>query len=158
MYKLFREKVTTIRNLSVLCAASLMMATALPVAASSPDEEEGRKRQESEVGSSETVTTKTIRVIYDPESGEIISVPFQESGVLSAPLANALTRSTEGLQVFKLSNGGKGVYLDGRFQHALMVQVRPDGSLETICTSHSHAAEEFLKARSAETNEERRDK
>ena len=97
--------------------------------------------------------TKSIRVIYDPETGEIISVPLRESSeILSGPLAKALTRSTEGLQVFEVSNGGNGVHLDGRFQHALMVRVRPDGSLETVCTSHSHAAETFLKAKSAGAN------
>ena len=55
-------------------------------------------------------------------------------------------RSTEGLRVFELANGGKGVHLDGRYQHAFMVRVRPDGSLETLCTDNSHGAGAFLKA------------
>ena len=159
MYKLFREKVTTIRNLSVLCAVCFMAALALPSAASSPaEEEEGPKLQAPEVGSAEPVTTKAMRVVYDPETGEIISVPLRENGVLSAPLTKALTRSTEGLQIFELENGGGGVHLDGRFQHALMVRVKPDGSLETVCTSHSHEAENFLKGRTAGAKPAPRDK
>ena len=149
MNPLFREKITTICNLSVLCALSLMMATALPVAASSQDDEEGPKRQVPEAGRAEAVATKAIRVVYDPETGEIISIPFRETEILSAPLAKALSPSTEGLRVFELANGGKGVHLDGRFQHAFMVRVKPDGSLETLCTNHSHEAENFLKGKTA---------
>jgi hypothetical protein len=154
----FREKITSVRILSVLCAVCLMATLALPSAASSPADEEGPKRQAPEVGSADPVVTKAMRVIYDPETGEILSVPVRVTEVLSSRLAKALTRSTEGLQVFELSNGGNGVHLDGRFQHALMVRVRPDGSLETVCTSHSRAAEAFLKAKSGGANTDPRDK
>ena len=145
----FREKITSIRILSVLCAVCLMATLALPSAASSPADEEGPKRQAPEVGSADPVVTKAMRVIYDPETGEILSVPIRDTEVLSSRLAKALTRSTEGLQVFELSNGGTGVHLDGRFQHALMVRVKADGSLETMCTNHSHEAEKFLQGKPA---------
>jgi len=159
MNKLFQQKAAAIRNLSVLSAVCLMAALALPAAAASPGEEERPELRAPEAGSAEPVTTKTMRVIYDPETGEIISVPFREpSEILSIPLAKALTRSAEGLRVFELANGGKGVHLDGRFQHALMVRVKPDGSLETVCTSHSHAAEKFLHGNSAVADAESRDK
>jgi hypothetical protein len=148
----------TTRFLQVLCVACLIAVFAAPLGAASPDEKGGLERQASVAPSVETNVTKSIRVIYDPETGEIVSVPFRDTEVLSVPLAKALTRSTEGLKVFELSNGGKGVHLDGRFQHALMVRVKADGSLETVCTSHSHAAEKFLKAGSAGANAKPRDK
>jgi ABC-type cobalt transport system substrate-binding protein len=151
-------QMTTFRNLLILCAVCLMAALALPSAASSPAEEEGSERQAPEVGSTDAVATKAMRVIYDPETGEIISLPFRETEVLSAPLAKALTRSADGLWVFELSNGGKGVHLDGRFQHALMVRVNSDGSLEIVCTNHSHEAEDFLEGTTAGAKPAPRDK
>ena len=158
MNQIFHAQVNTPRTIRVLCVAFLMAAFAAPVAATSPDEKGEPKRQTSEVSSVETTAPNAIRVIVDPETGEIISVPFRETDVLSAPLAKALTRSGEGLRVFELSNGGKGVYLDGRFQHALMVRVKPDGSLETVCTSHSHEAGDFLHGKTAGPQAEPRDK
>ena len=152
------EQMVSCRVVSVLCAMCLIAAVAFPVAAASPDEKGGPNRQAPEAPTTEAVTTKAIRVIYDPESGEIISVPIRGTDVLSNPLAKALTRTTEGLQVFELSNGGKGVHLDGRFQHALMVRVKPDGSIETVCTSHSHSAEKFLQAKPTGVDAEPRDK
>jgi len=153
------EQMTSSSVLLVLLALFLMAAAALPVAASSSGEKEQPEQQVPEASAEDVVTTKAIRVIYDPETGEIISVPFREpSEILSIPLAKALTRSTEGLHVFELSNGGKGVHLDGRFQHALMVRVKPDGSIETVCTSHSHAAEKFLQAKPTGVDAEPRDK
>ena len=158
MNQRLNDQMISSRSLSILGAICLMAAVALPVAASSPGEEEQLDRQASEAPTAEANTTRAMRVIYDPETGEILSVPFRESGVLTAPLSKALTRSTEGLQVFQLTNGGTGVHLDGRFQHALMVRVRPDGSLETVCTSHPHAAEKFLHGNSAGSDAESRDK
>ena len=158
MNQIFHAQADTPRTIRALCAAFLMAVFAAPAAATSPDEKGEPKRQTSEVSSVETTATRAIRVIYDPETGEIISVPFRETEVLSAPLAKALTRSGEGLRVFELANGGKGVYLDGRFQHALMVRVKPDGSLETVCTSHAHAAEDFLHGKTAGPHAEPRDK
>ena len=150
-------KMTSYCNLPILCAVCLMVVFVAPVAGVSPDEEGEPKLQASEAASAETVATKVVRVVYDPETGEIISVPLRGNDVLSAPLAKALTRSTEGLQVFELANGGTGVHLDGRFQHALMVRVKSDGSIETVCTSHTHAAEKFLKSASAGADIEPRD-
>jgi len=158
MIQRLHDQMISSRVLSVLCAMCLMAAAALPVAAATPGEEEQPGRRASEAPTAEAVTTKAIRVIYDPETGEIISVPFRETGTLSVPLAKALTRSTEGLEVFELKNGGKGVHLDGRFQHALMVRVKADGSLEMVCTSHSHAAEKFLHDNPAGPDAEPRDK
>lgn len=142
-------KMNSYCNLPILCAVCLMVAFVAPVAGVSPDEEGEPKLQASEAASAETVATKVVRVVYDPETGEIISVPLRGNEVLSAPLAKALTRSTEGLQVFELKSGGMGVHLGGRYQHALMVRVKADGSLETVCTNHSHEAEKFLQGKPA---------
>ena len=149
---------TTIGNLPILWVVCLIAFLVLPSAASPPGGEDGPKRPVPEAERAEAVATKAFRVVYDPETGEAISIPVRETEILSAPLARALTRSTEGLRVFELANGGKGVHLDGRFQHALMVRVRPDGSLETVCTNHSHEAENFLKGKTAGTEPAPRDK
>lgn len=151
-------KMTSYCNLPILCAVCLMVAFVAPVAGVSPDEEGEPKLQASEAASAETVATKVVRVVYDPETGETISVPLRGNDVLSAPLTKALTRSTDGLQVFELASSGKGVHLDGRYQHALMVRMKPDGSIETVCTNHSHEAEQFLKGKTAEAKPTPRDK
>lgn len=139
MNQRLNDQMISSRALSILGAICLMAAVALPVAASTPGEEEQPDGQASEAPAAEANTTRVMRVIYDPETGEVISVPFRDTEILSAPLAKALTRSAEGLQVFELANGGKGVYLDGRYRHALMVRVKADGSLETVCTKIGRA-------------------
>ena len=158
MIRFIREKITSIRYLPVLFVVCVIAACAVPAGAVSPDEEAGPRRQTPDVRSAEPVTTKAMRVMYDPETGEFISVPFRETDVLSAPIAKALTRSAEGLQVFELESGGTGVHLDGSYQHALMVRMKPDGSIETVCTNHSHEAEQFLKGKTAEAKPTPRDK
>lgn len=152
------ELMISSRVVPILLAICLMAVVALPVAASPPDEKEQPEQPAPAVPTADPVTTNAVRVVYEPESGEIISVPIRGTEILSDPLAKALTRTTEDLRVFELSNDGKGVYLDGRFQHALMVRVKPDGSLETVCTSHSHAAEKFLQAKPTGVDAEPRDK
>lgn len=144
--------------LRVLYVACLMAAFAAPAAAASPDGKGEPERQGPEASSAEPDVTKAIRIIYDPETGEITSVPLRETDPLSAPLARALARSTDGLRVFELSNGGTGVHLDGRFQHALMVRLKPDGSFETVCTNHPDEAEKFLHGKAAEATPAPRDK
>ena len=158
MNQRLNDQMISSRALSILGAICLMAAVALPVAASSPGEEVQPDRQASEAPTAEASTTRAMRVIYDPETGEVISVPFRDTEILSAPLAKALTRSAEGLQVFELANGGKGVYLDGRYRHALMVRVKADGSLETVCTNHPHEAEDFLRGKTAAAKPAPRDK
>jgi len=142
-----------------------MAALAAPVVASSLGDGEEPKRKASKTADTEAAAESSIgapermEVVVDPETGEIITKrPRGRSEILSPPLAKALTRTTEGLRVFELSNGGKGVHLDGRFQHALMARVKPDGSLEFVCTNHSHVAEKFLDGTSAGAIAEPRDK
>ena len=63
---------TSYCNLPILCAVCLMVAFVAPVAGVSPDEEREPKLQASEAASAETVATKVVRVVYDPETGEIM--------------------------------------------------------------------------------------
>ena len=150
MDNVLSEKAMTNPSLKALCVICLLVAFAVPLVAAPPDEENIPGLRAPEAGTAEPVSTKAMRVIYDPDTGKIISVPLQEAGeTLSTPVAKALTRSTEGLQVFELENGGGGVHLSGRYQHVLLVRVQPDGTLETVCTSHPHEAESFFKSRTA---------
>ena len=158
------ERLTTHRILQGLCFVWFVVALATPVAASSPDEKAEPMRQAPEAASTEAATgppvaaAAVMKVSVDGETGEIRLIPPREPAVLSAPLATALSRSTEGLRVFELSNGGKGVHLQGRFQHVLMVRVKPDGSFETICTNHPHEAEVLASGESAGGDAEPRDR
>jgi hypothetical protein len=154
----FRDRRILFGTIRFAVTVLWILTSAQVVFASSPDDPKGDVDQGVNAPAEERTGTKTVRVFYDPETGEVISVPFRETPSLSAPVARALIRSTEGLQVFKLENGGKGVHLDGRYKHAFMVRVRPDGSLETLCTDHSHGAEAFLKAGARDTKPEPQDK
>jgi len=75
----------------------------------------------------------------------------EETGPLSGAIMKALSRSTDGLQVFDFENGGRGVDLDGRFRHVFVVQVRADGSFETSCVDHVEAVEKLMGLGSGET-------
>ncbi len=141
-------------------AVTVLLVTSFAefAAALSPDNQDRDGDKGIETPAGENERTEAIRVVYDPETGEVVSVPAREPGILSETLARALTRSAEGLRVFELENGGKGVHLGGRYQHAYMVRIGPDGSFETFCTEHSHGAEEFLKSRSSGVTPEPRNK
>ena len=157
-------QMTVFRILQAVLIALWIAVLAVPVAASSPDDKGEPQRQVQEAASTESAepsvaTREAMKVFTDPETGEIIARPVrQQTEVLSVPLANALSRSTEGLQVFDLPNGGKGVYLEGRFQHVLKVRVKPDGSLETVCVNHPQEAEDVVRGESVGRDPESRDK
>ena len=159
-----RASITILHIVPVLCVACLMAALAMPAAASSPEGKGEPKRHAPEAESTQSVEPSVdaregLRVVIDPETGEIITrPPRHRAEPISAPLANALSRSTEGLRVFDLPNGGKGVHLKGRFQHVLVVRAKPDGSFETVCTNHPHEAEGFLKSISTEADPRSRNK
>ncbi|MCJ7754802.1 MAG: hypothetical protein MUP13_09575, partial [Thermoanaerobaculales bacterium] len=122
------------RVLRLGCIAICLVALAGPAAASSgPD-----------------VTPPVLRTAIDDESNRVVTTePHEEPGPLSAAIMNALSRSTEGLRVFDLVNGGRGVDLDGRFRLVFMVQVRADGSLETSCVDDVQAVEKLMALGSA---------
>jgi hypothetical protein len=54
-----------------------------------------------------------------------------------------LDRSREGLEERTLANGKKGVHLHGRFGHATVLRVNPDGSRERGCFDETQAAVDF---------------
>jgi hypothetical protein len=154
-----------LRILPVLFAVWWIAALAVSVAASPQNEREEPEQHASEAASTEVAAdpsvtaTAGMKVYIDRETGEITSTPPREqTKALSAPLAIALSRSTEGLVVFDLPNGGKGVYLKGRFQHALTVRVKPNGSLETVCMNHLHKAEDLFHGEPVGGDAEPRDR
>ena len=87
------------------------------------------------------------RVYLDPETGEVTSTPSAEQVEALAEemrpkrLEQALSRSSAGLEPFALERGGRGVFLDGRFQSALVVQRRDDGSFALVCAADAQAGE-----------------
>ncbi|MCP4653798.1 MAG: hypothetical protein GY856_00115 [bacterium] len=87
---------------------------------------------------SETPAASGLRAYIDPETGELVSVPsLQQVEALSKSLEQTLSRSSEGLEPFELSLGGRGVHLRGRFQSALVVRLEADGGLEFSCVEDS---------------------
>lgn len=91
-----------------------------------------------------------LRTATDDESDRVVPAEaHEESGRLSGAIMKALSRSTDGLRVFDLENGGSGVDLDGGFRHVFMVQVRADGSFETSCVDHVQALEKLMGLGSA---------
>lgn len=72
-----------------------------------------------------------LRVYIDPETGELTGTPSPARvEALSKRLESPLSRSTEGLEPFELPRGGRGVFLDRRFQSALVVRLGADGVQE----------------------------
>ncbi len=76
-----------------------------------------------------------------------------ERSLLSGALAEALSHSTEGLRLFTTPGGGTGVDLSGRFQHAIMVRINPDGRQEFFCVNHPEEAAKILDPRSIKTDD-----
>ena len=87
-----------------------------------------------------------LRAYIDPETGDLTSTPSAEqvealSRTVSKRLEQSLSRSDEGLEPFALPLGGRGVFLEGRFQSTLVVRVAPDGGFELFCVDDpEHAA------------------
>jgi hypothetical protein len=138
-------------TLPSLFAICLIVASAAPAPASSPDAEARPERQLSGSADSESVEPSVIAgenigVRVDSETGEATSSDSQPpAGALSFSLTKALSRSIEGLHVFELANGGQGIDLGGRYRHALVVRMRADGTFETVCVDHAREAEALLK-------------
>lgn len=87
------------------------------------------------------------RVYLDPETGEVTSTPSAlQVQTLSERLDSklesaALNRSSVGLEPFELRRGGRGVFLEGRYQSALRARF-VDGRVEVECVDagHDHAS------------------
>lgn len=67
----------------------------------------------------------------------------QRIAALRKSLARPLSRSVEGLSTQTLSNGKHAVHLEGRFGHATIVRINPDGTRERGCFDNAEHAIEF---------------
>jgi hypothetical protein len=67
----------------------------------------------------------------------------QRVAALRKSLARPLSRSLEGLNIETLPNGKRAVHLDGRFGHATMLRIKPDGTRERGCFDNAEHAVEF---------------
>lgn len=86
-----------------------------------------------------------LRLYLDPETGEITTRPTPEQELrLSEALQRALSREFEDLTPFSLRGGGTGVHLDGRFQSATVLRVRPDGTYSITCVEDPEQAVRLL--------------
>lgn len=74
----------------------------------------------------------------------VAQVREQRVAALKRALEPRLTRSEQGLSVKTLPNGRKVVPLEGRFGHATVLRVNPDGSRERGCFDEAEAAVEFM--------------
>ena len=81
-------------------------------------------------------------VFLDPETGEI-TTPTPEQSARRRAFDASLNKSDLGLTAFELQEGGRGVHLSGRFQHALKVTVAEDGSLHYSCSDHDHSSDDY---------------
>ena len=67
----------------------------------------------------------------------------QRVAALRKSLARPLSRSLEGLHVDELPNGKRAVHLEGRFGHATILRMKPDGTRERGCFDNAEHAVEF---------------
>jgi hypothetical protein len=67
----------------------------------------------------------------------------QRVAALRQALARPLSHSVEGLDVKTLPNGKRAVHLGGRFGHAMMLRINPDGTREHGCFDSAEHAVEF---------------
>lgn len=75
-------------------------------------------------------------IFMDPETGEIVPPSPEQQARRRAVTAKSLAKSDAGLEPFSLETGGRGVYLEGRFQHALRAQMDADGNITYVCSDH----------------------
>ena len=143
-----------LRILSLLLAAACCVT---PLAAASPSEE-GEPEPPVSKERSDEVGPSGMRIIVDPKTGEVVSTRTGGNRALSEALVRALSRSADGLEVFDLDSGGKGVHLGGRFQHVMTVKVKTDGSLELGCVDSAHKAKDVLYHMPASSADASRDR
>jgi len=77
------------------------------------------------------------------KAGPVEITREQRVAALRKALARPLSRSIEGLNVETLSNGKSAVHLEGRFGHATMLRINPDGTREHGCFDNAERAVEF---------------
>ncbi len=77
-------------------------------------------------------------IFIDPDTGRQVAQPTPEQRMRLRKFATQLNKSDQGLEPFELEGGGQGVRLNGRFQHAVIATVGPDGTIGFQCTDQSH--------------------
>ncbi len=126
---------TLLRRPAAGLVFSLVLITVSPVVAEQPSVDPGATSEPVEAPA-----TAGWRAYIDPETGELTSDPSPlQVKALSDRLEPALSHSSEGLESFELQLGGRGVFLQERFQSALRVQVVDDGGYEMGCAEAGHA-------------------
>jgi hypothetical protein len=68
----------------------------------------------------------------------------QRVEALKRVLEPSLNRSQKDLEVKTLANGRKSISLDGRFGHATVLRVNPDGTRERGCFDKAEPAIKFM--------------
>ena len=91
--------------------------------------------QSSDAGSERAPATSTPAPL--PTREQILSDPF---------LRNALSRSTEGLEVVRRSDGSLMVDLQGRFQSISTARIDSEGGVEIGCAETHDSLADFLTA------------
>jgi hypothetical protein len=148
-----------------LWVACCLAVLAAPVAAGPGGEGDDPRPRAADTASAEAAPepgpriVSPLKVAVDRETGGLTAVASRERTTgLSAAIARALSRSTEGLRVFDLPNGGKGVDLEGRFQHVVVVRVRADGSIDASCVDHPQGTDGRVGNGSAPADREPEDR
>jgi hypothetical protein len=103
---------------------------------------QGPSEPGSEAGEAETSRAPGSQRAVAKAGGVPITREQRVAG-LRKSLARPLSRSLEGLNAETLPNGKHGVRLQGRFGHATMLRIKPDGTRERGCFDNVEHAVEF---------------
>ena len=127
------------RLLPLMVLASL----AVPAAPATPPEPE-----EIETRAPEAPAPAGLRVVLDPETGEILNEPsYAALERLADGTAAEERRSAWDLREFRLPSGGRGVFLDGWADHSLKVTVDAEGKITAECSvGDRHGSAETAEA------------
>lgn len=100
---------------------------------------QGPSEPDSEAAASSASTTQQLAT----NAGQVQATREQRVAALRKTLARPLSRSPEGLNIETLPNGRHAVHLDGRFGHATILRIKPDGTRERGCFDNAERAVEF---------------
>jgi hypothetical protein len=130
------SQAVTTRN-ALLCAFALL-ALALPAWAAG-DEAAAQPQQPTTAPPAAAEAAPPVASV-DPKGGKLPSPTEEQRAAAQAALAEALSRSWEGLVEEVLPDGSVMVDLQGRFQEVVAVRVAPDGTQLAACVSQAEAA------------------
>lgn len=102
------------------------------------------------------VTLLGQQVQVDSTTGQLRPLTPDEARRLAAGMQRYLNRSTEGLQVTQLPNGGEAVNIEDRFENFSVAKRNPDGTIATECIATPEELNSFLGIKqTAEANANR---